>query len=106
MNKLGIGKIIIEILVIIFFKWQNTILMKSTFRLLYRLQINKYIINQYVFYIKQYICCIYLYRCSVTCEGTQLHNINSYQFIDSPEWMASTLIHGESMFQVWIKKNT
>lgn len=39
-------------------------------------------------------------RCSVTCEGTQLHNINSYQFIDSPEWMASTLMHGESLFQV------
>ncbi|VVC43581.1 RmlC-like jelly roll fold,Popeye protein [Cinara cedri] len=41
-------------------------------------------------------------RCSVTCEGTQLHNINSYQFIDSPEWMASSLMHGESMFQVTI----
>uniref|UniRef100_A0A2S2R9Y9 Blood vessel epicardial substance-A n=1 Tax=Sipha flava TaxID=143950 RepID=A0A2S2R9Y9_9HEMI len=41
-------------------------------------------------------------RCSVTCDGTQLHNINSYQFIDSPEWMASNLIHGETMFQVTI----
>ncbi|KAL5244656.1 hypothetical protein ACI65C_012066 [Semiaphis heraclei] len=41
-------------------------------------------------------------RCGVTCEGTQLHNISSYQFIDSPEWMASTLMHGENMFQVTI----
>ncbi|KAL4132076.1 hypothetical protein QTP88_009293 [Uroleucon formosanum] len=41
-------------------------------------------------------------RCSVTCEGTQLHNISSYQFIDSPEWMASVLMHGETMFQVTI----
>ncbi|XP_050053466.1 uncharacterized protein LOC114133072 [Aphis gossypii] len=41
-------------------------------------------------------------RCSVTCEGTQLHNISSYQFIDSPEWMASALMHGETMFQVTI----
>ncbi|XP_022175923.1 uncharacterized protein LOC111037573 [Myzus persicae] len=41
-------------------------------------------------------------RCGVTCEGTQLHNISSYQFIDSPEWMASALMHGETMFQVTI----
>lgn len=42
----------------------------------------------------------FILRCSVTCESTQLHNINSYQFIDSPEWMATNLMHGETMFQV------
>lgn len=49
------------------------------------------------------IKCIFFntFRCNVTCEGRQLHNINSYQFIDSPEWMASTLMHGEPVFQVY-----
>ncbi|XP_050422945.1 uncharacterized protein LOC126834810 [Adelges cooleyi] len=41
-------------------------------------------------------------RFNVTCDGTQLHHINQYQFIDSPEWMASYLMHGEPVFQVTI----
>ncbi|XP_050539583.1 blood vessel epicardial substance-B-like [Daktulosphaira vitifoliae] len=41
-------------------------------------------------------------RFNVTCEGTQLHHINAYQFVDSPEWMASYLMHSEPLFQVTI----
>ncbi|XP_065225725.1 blood vessel epicardial substance-A-like [Planococcus citri] len=40
-------------------------------------------------------------RLKVSCNGTFLHNISSYQFIDSPEWQANVTATG-TRFQVTI----